>query len=174
MKSLFQLLKLKFHGRWATLFHTRFQLGSYSVPIPHGRKEIPRRSYTLVSSKTFSMSNLWKGSRGREAQNRQRAQRFLQSSELGIPHPFTRRQVFWFWGEGHSRLWERGWGSPNSTRYHIRHCGTQIKIIIVLLLLLLLDVLYGEKSGRLLLFIFDYITTINLNVYYYIIIIIIY
>jgi hypothetical protein len=34
MKSLFQLLKLRFHGKWATLFHTRFPPDSFSVPSP--------------------------------------------------------------------------------------------------------------------------------------------
>jgi hypothetical protein len=31
MKSLFQLLKLRFRGHWATIFHIRFPLGSSSV-----------------------------------------------------------------------------------------------------------------------------------------------
>ena len=35
------------------------------------------------------------------AQSRQSAKLFLQSSELGLPHPLTRKQV-------------RGWGSPSS------------------------------------------------------------
>jgi hypothetical protein len=46
----------------------------------------------------------------------QSAKRFLQSSELGLPHPLTRRRVCppspfqsrWM------GLRERGWGSPNS------------------------------------------------------------
>ncbi len=33
MKSLLQLLKLRFHGQWTTLFHTRFLLGTYLLPI---------------------------------------------------------------------------------------------------------------------------------------------
>jgi hypothetical protein len=32
MKSLFQFLKLRFYGHWATLFRTRFLTGSYLVP----------------------------------------------------------------------------------------------------------------------------------------------
>ncbi len=30
------LLKLRCHGQWTTLFHTRFLLVSSSVPSPHG------------------------------------------------------------------------------------------------------------------------------------------
>ncbi len=37
MKSLFQLLKLRFHVQWAILFLTRFLLGCYSVPSPQSR-----------------------------------------------------------------------------------------------------------------------------------------
>ncbi len=50
----------------------------------------------------------------------QRAKLFLQSSELGLPHPLTRRRVcppLWLGGGGgggHTRLRERGWGSPSS------------------------------------------------------------
>jgi hypothetical protein len=29
--------KLRFHGQWTTLYHTRFILGSYLVPTPHSR-----------------------------------------------------------------------------------------------------------------------------------------
>ncbi len=32
MKSLFQLLMLRFYGQWIALFHTRYPLGSYLVP----------------------------------------------------------------------------------------------------------------------------------------------
>jgi hypothetical protein len=43
---------------------------------------------------------------------------FLQSSELGLPQPLTCRHTVppppRFWGEGHTRWRERGWGSPNS------------------------------------------------------------
>ncbi len=42
---------------------------------------------------------------------------FLQSSELGLPQPLTRRWVcppLWYRMEGHSRWRERGWESPNS------------------------------------------------------------
>jgi hypothetical protein len=43
---------------------------------------------------------------------------FLQSSELGLPQPRTRRRVcphpLWFRGEGHIRWRERGWESRNS------------------------------------------------------------
>jgi hypothetical protein len=58
----------------------------------------------------------------------QSAKLFLQSSELGLPHPLTRRRVCppppWFWGGGHTRFRERGVGSPSSyTRGNIL-CGT--------------------------------------------------
>ncbi len=33
MKSLFQLLKLRFHRQQATLFHGQFILGSYLIPV---------------------------------------------------------------------------------------------------------------------------------------------
>jgi hypothetical protein len=42
---------------------------------------------------------------------------FLQSSELGLLHPLTRRRVFphrLVPGEVHTCMKERGWGSPNS------------------------------------------------------------
>jgi hypothetical protein len=42
---------------------------------------------------------------------------FLQSSELGLPQPLTRRRVCpppQFWGEGHTRWRERSWESLNS------------------------------------------------------------
>ncbi len=46
-------------------------------------------------------------------QSRQSAKLFLQSSELGLPQPLTRRRVCSptprFWGEGHTR-WRRGVG----------------------------------------------------------------
>ncbi len=57
-------------------------------------------------------------------QSRQSAKPFLQSSELGLPQPFTRRRMcpppLWFrWFRGQRRTrwrqWrERGWESPNS------------------------------------------------------------
>ncbi len=52
-------------------------------------------------------------------QSRQSAKLFLQSSGLGLPHPFNSRRVcppptLWSVGGGHTRLRERGWGSPNS------------------------------------------------------------
>jgi hypothetical protein len=54
-------------------------------------------------------------------QSRQSAKLFLQSSDLGLPHPLARRRVcappLWFrWGGGaHSLAGEwRGWESPNS------------------------------------------------------------
>jgi hypothetical protein len=71
----------------------------------------------------------------RDAQSRQSAKRFssrwnwdsptslpageafLQSLELGLPHPFTRRRVCpppFGPGGGHTRLRLKGWGSPNS------------------------------------------------------------
>jgi hypothetical protein len=53
--------------------------------------------------------------RGSTSQKRQDAKLFLQSSELRLPHPLTRRRVcislLWFWREGHTRLRERGWES---------------------------------------------------------------
>jgi hypothetical protein len=51
------------------------------------------------------------------AQRRQNAKLFLQSFELGFPHPLARRRVsspLWFPGKGHTRFRDRGWGSPNS------------------------------------------------------------
>jgi hypothetical protein len=50
-------------------------------------------------------------------QSRQSANLFLQSSELGLPQPLTRRRMCpppRFWGEGHTCWRERGWESPNS------------------------------------------------------------
>jgi hypothetical protein len=53
-------------------------------------------------------------------QSRQSAKLFLQSSELGLHQPLTRRRVcppppnLWYRGEGHTRWRERGWESPNS------------------------------------------------------------
>jgi hypothetical protein len=55
-------------------------------------------------------------------QSGQSAKPFLQSSELGLPHPLTRRRVctlppsyFGSWGGGHTRLRERvGGGGLNS------------------------------------------------------------
>jgi hypothetical protein len=51
-------------------------------------------------------------------QSRQSAKLFIQSSELGLPQPLTRRRVCplppVLGGEGHTRLRERCWGSPNS------------------------------------------------------------
>jgi hypothetical protein len=56
-----------------------------------------------------------------QPQSRQSAELFLQSSELGLPHPLSRRRVcppptLWSGGGGHTRLRERGWGSPNSDK----------------------------------------------------------
>jgi hypothetical protein len=46
-----------------------------------------------------------------QQQSRQSAKLFLQSPELGLPQPLTRR----FWGEGHTCWQERGgWESYNS------------------------------------------------------------
>jgi hypothetical protein len=59
----------------------------------------------------------------RKPQSRQSAQLFLQSSELGLPHPLTRRRLctpLWFREEGHTRLWER----ESQLRRGDRHCGT--------------------------------------------------
>jgi hypothetical protein len=50
-------------------------------------------------------------------QSRQSARLFLQSSELRLPHPLTRRRVCppLVQGEGaHSLAGEGGWGGPNS------------------------------------------------------------
>ncbi len=53
---------------------------------------------------------------------RQSTKLFLQSSELGLPQPLTRRRVcaspLWFRGEGRTRWRERGWESPNSDEGH--------------------------------------------------------
>jgi hypothetical protein len=56
--------------------------------------------------------------RGYGTQSRQSASRlFLQSSDLGLPHPLIRGRVcplpLWFRG-GHTLLLERGWEGPNS------------------------------------------------------------
>ncbi len=54
--------------------------------------------------------------------SRQSAKPFLQSSELGLPQPLTRRRVwppppFGSEGKGHTRWRERGWGrDPIQTR----------------------------------------------------------
>ncbi len=50
------------------------------------------------------------------AQSRQSAKLFLQSSELGLPQPLTRRRECppWLWGEGHTRWRGRSCESPNS------------------------------------------------------------
>ncbi len=51
-------------------------------------------------------------------QSRLSAKLFLQSSELGLPHPTTRRRACppppLNRGEGHTRWREKGWESPNS------------------------------------------------------------
>jgi hypothetical protein len=57
--------------------------------------------------------------RGERAQRRQSAKLFLQSSDLGLPQPLTRRRLsppppLWFRGKGHTSWRERGWESPNS------------------------------------------------------------
>jgi hypothetical protein len=49
------------------------------------------------------------------------AKLFLQSSELGLPQPFTRMRVCpppRFWGEGHTRWRERGWESPGTYTHY--------------------------------------------------------
>ncbi len=46
-----------------------------------------------------------------EPQSKQSAKLFLQSSELGLPQPLTRRLLC---TPSFFRLRERGWGSPNS------------------------------------------------------------
>jgi hypothetical protein len=53
---------------------------------------------------------------GSHPQSRQSAKLFLQSSELGLPQPLTRRRVCppKFWGEGYTRWREKGWESSNS------------------------------------------------------------
>ncbi len=42
---------------------------------------------------------------------------YVPSSELGLYHPLSRQRVCpsprTKWGEGHTRLWVRGWGNPN-------------------------------------------------------------
>ncbi len=64
------------------------------------------------------------------AQSWQSAKLFLQSSELGLPHLHSRRPVCpppphpLGGGGGHTHLWERGWGSPNSDEgtYNVVFC----------------------------------------------------
>jgi hypothetical protein len=57
-----------------------------------------------------------------QAQSRQSAKLFLQSSELGLPPtPHPQASVPpppCFWGEGNTRRRERGWESPNSDEGH--------------------------------------------------------
>ncbi len=69
------------------------------------------------------------------AQSRQSAKLFPQSSELGPPHPLTRRRVCTppplVPGGGHTRLRERGWGSPNFDEGD-RHCGTLVYMYFVI------------------------------------------
>jgi hypothetical protein len=66
--------------------------------------------------------------RGFCPQSRQNAKLFLQSSELGLPQPLTRRRISPpFRGEGHTRWRERGWESPNSNEgTYTVDCGTLI------------------------------------------------
>jgi hypothetical protein len=67
------------------------------------------------------------------SQSRQSAKLFLQSSALGLPHSLTRRRVCKPPPPplGHTRLRERGWGSPNSDRGD-RHCGTLVYLCFVI------------------------------------------
>jgi hypothetical protein len=63
-----------------------------------------------------SVQQVW---RGGLPQSRQSARLFLQSSELGLPHPLTRKQV-------------RGWGSPSSDE------GTYTVVLYI----------YARKQGQ--------------------------
>ncbi len=56
-------------------------------------------------------------------QSRQSAKLFLQSSELGLPHPLTRRRVCPPYPSVHTRSQERGMGESQFRRGDI-HCGT--------------------------------------------------
>ncbi len=65
-----------------------------------------------------------------DTQSRQSAMPYLQSSELGLPQPLTRRRVcpprFGSWGEAHS-LARKGVGDSQFRRGDIHctvHCGT--------------------------------------------------
>jgi hypothetical protein len=82
-----------------------------------------RNSFVIKFSWDPSLvSTVDSSSRPIRPQSRQSAKPFLQSSELGLPQPLTRRRVCppppppspRFWGEGHIRWRERGWESPNS------------------------------------------------------------
>ncbi len=55
------------------------------------------------------------------SKSRQSVKFFLQSSELGLPHPSPADECVAppsVPGEGHTRLRERGWESPNSDEGH--------------------------------------------------------
>jgi hypothetical protein len=87
--------------------------------------------YLLKKGPTLTNANLYSGivvnlqfshrnvGRGSTSQKRQSAKLFLQSSELGLPQPLTRKRACpppppRFWGDGHTRWRERGWESPYS------------------------------------------------------------
>ncbi len=71
-------------------------------------------------------------------QSRQSAKLFLQSSELGLPQPLTRRRVcppppLWHRGKEHTRWRERGLGESLFRRGDI-HCGTPLCIYMYFVL----------------------------------------
>ncbi len=83
-------------------------------------------------------ARIWRKNKGRtcglqisignvaKSQSRQSAKLFLKSSELGLPHPLTRRLVClppMVRGEGHTRLGGQGRGGVQFRRGDI-HCGT--------------------------------------------------
>jgi hypothetical protein len=81
-------------------------------------KKIQRRLYFVVpvdlytSSQSLHYFLTWF-----TPHSSQSAKLCLQSSELGLPQPLTRKQVcpLWFWGDGHTHWRGRGWEtSPNS------------------------------------------------------------
>ncbi len=83
-----------------------------------------------------NISHLWGGGGGLRAQSRQSARIFLQSSELGTPHPLTRRRVcppppyFVPWGGGDTLACGRGDGEGGSNSYE--ETDTVVSIIYVL------------------------------------------
>jgi len=100
--------------------------GPLTVPSshPYSSGRVKRGSllgfwYTLTSRVVFLLRQY--------RQSRQSAKPFLQTSELGLSQPLTRRRVCpphpLVWGGGHTRWRERGLGESQFRREDI-HCGT--------------------------------------------------
>jgi hypothetical protein len=106
-------------GTYSVVFHFVIELKS-SPTIT-----VLQQGYTVPETNLVKSMNGHDGGGGGflpclgVAQSRQSAKLFLQSSELGLLHPFSRRRVCphphpLVRGGGHTRLRERGWGCPNS------------------------------------------------------------